>query len=73
MWHVWEREVDTGFWCKDLRERDHLEDLGEAGRIIIKWIFRKYNRWCVVDCAGSGKGQAECCCESGNEPSVPIN
>jgi hypothetical protein len=50
MWHVCERgEVHTGFWSKNLKERDHLEDLGEAGRIIIKWFFKKYSHWCVVD------------------------
>jgi hypothetical protein len=39
MWHVWETgEVHTGFWWGDLRERDHLQDLGIDGRIILKWI-----------------------------------
>jgi len=25
----------------DLRERDHLENVGVAGMIILKWIFKK--------------------------------
>jgi hypothetical protein len=31
----------------DLRERYHLEDLGVIRRIILKWIFLKYDgAWC---------------------------
>jgi hypothetical protein len=30
-----------GFWCGNLRERDHLEDAGVDGRIILRLIFRK--------------------------------
>jgi hypothetical protein len=29
------------FWCGNLRERDHLEDPGVDGKIILRWIFRK--------------------------------
>jgi hypothetical protein len=28
-------------WLGNLRERNHLEDLGVDGRIILKWIFKK--------------------------------
>jgi hypothetical protein len=44
MWHVWETgEVHTGFWWGDLRERDHLEVLGIDGRIMLKWILKKWD------------------------------
>ena len=39
---IWGRgEVWTGFWWGNLRERDHWEDPGVEGRIILRWIFRK--------------------------------
>jgi len=30
------------FWWRNLRERDHLEDTGLDGRIMLRWIFRKW-------------------------------
>ena len=32
-----------GFWWRNLRERDHLGDPGLDGRIILRWIFRKWD------------------------------
>jgi hypothetical protein len=41
---VWGRgEPYTGFWWGNLRERDHLRDPGVNGRIILRWIFRKWD------------------------------
>ena len=37
------REVYTGHWCGNLRERDHLGDPGANGRIILRLIFRKWD------------------------------
>ena len=33
----------TEFYWKNLREGDHLEDVGVDGRIILKWIFEKFD------------------------------
>jgi hypothetical protein len=37
------REVHTGFWWGDLRERDHLEGYGIDGKIILSWIFSNWD------------------------------
>jgi len=36
-------EVYTGFWLGYLRESDHLEEPGVDGRIMLRWIFRKWD------------------------------
>jgi hypothetical protein len=37
-----------GFWWGNLRDRDHFEDPGVGGRIILRWIFR----WNVMAWSG---------------------
>jgi len=39
----WRGEAYTGFWWGNLRERDSLGDPGVDGRIILRWIFRKWD------------------------------
>ena len=36
-------ETYTGFWWGNLRERDHCEDLGVDGRIILRWVIIKWD------------------------------
>jgi hypothetical protein len=38
-----EGEPCTGFWWGNLRERDHWGYPGVDGRIIFRWIFKKWD------------------------------
>ena len=58
-----------GLWWGNLSERDHLEDQGADGRIILRWIFRK---WDVGAWTGSSYLRVADTCECGNEPSFSI-
>jgi hypothetical protein len=43
MWRVWGRIVEcTGCWWGSLKERGHWGDEDLDGRIILRWIFRKF-------------------------------
>ena len=53
--HRGEREAAyTGFWWGNLTDRDHLEDPSVDGRIILRWVFRKWHVGQGLDRAGSG-------------------
>jgi hypothetical protein len=32
-----------GFWTRNLKAKDCMEDLCIDGRIILKWLFKKYD------------------------------
>jgi hypothetical protein len=36
------REVQKGFRWGDLREGENWEDLGIDGRVVLQWIFKKW-------------------------------
>ena len=52
--------------------RNHLEDPGIDGRIILRWLFRKWDVGHGLDQSGSGQGQMADTCECGNETSGSI-
>jgi hypothetical protein len=44
MWHVWlTGEVHRGCLLGTPREGDHSEELGVDGRMILNWIFKKWD------------------------------
>ena len=47
----------TGFWWRNLEERDNLEDPCVDGKIILRWIFTKWNGRARADWCGSEWGQ----------------
>ena len=65
-------EAHTGFWWRNLREGDHLEDTAVDERITLKWIFEKWDGGHGLDRSGLGQGQVAGSVECGNEPSVSI-
>jgi hypothetical protein len=52
-------ETYTEFWWENLRETDHWGDAGLDGRIILRWILRKWDvelwtglRWLRIETGG---------------------
>jgi len=62
-------EAFTGFWWGNLKETDHLGNPGVDGRIIVRWIFRKWDVGVWTGSSWLRKGQVAGTFECGNEPS----
>jgi hypothetical protein len=55
MWRVlWTEEAYTYCWWENLRKIDHLGEPSVDGRIILRWIFRKWVVGVRLYPAGSG-------------------
>jgi hypothetical protein len=65
--------MHTIFWSENLKGRDHSEDLGVDGRIILEWILWKIG-WGSVDWihVAQVRNQWQGSCEHGNELSDSI-
>ena len=64
--------MDAGFYCGDLRKRDHLQDLGIDGSLILKWIIKKWFEETWTGLLWLRIGQVSGACECGNEHSGSI-
>ena len=66
--YVWIGEAYTEFWWKNLKERDHLGNPCVDGRIILRWVFRKWDGVVWTGSSWLRIGTGDC----GNEPSGSI-
>jgi hypothetical protein len=65
-------KVHTRFRWGDLWEIDHLENLSLGGRIILKWVFKKWDEGTWTGLIWFRVGQVTGSCEGGYEYSVFI-
>jgi hypothetical protein len=47
--------MDTKFWSKNIKIKDHYEDVGADGKIVSEWMLRKFGggRNCGLDASDS--------------------
>ena len=73
MWRVWGRgELCTRFWWANRRERDHWGDPDLDGRIILRWIFGKWEGVVGTGWSWLRMGQVAGTCEYGDESSGSV-
>jgi hypothetical protein len=62
-------DVHTGLWWGNQREWDHVGNTGVNGRIILRWIFRKWDGGHGLDWLAQDKDRwLTASCEHSNEP-----
>jgi len=44
----------------DLREIEHFRDTGVDGRIILRWVFRKWDVAGTCECGNESSGSLKC-------------
>ena len=54
-------------WCEKLKKGCLLGDVDVDGRIILRWIFRKWDGGHGLDFSSAGQGQVAGYCECGIE------
>ena len=62
----------TGFWWGNVRERDHWGDPDVDGRIILRWISRKWEGVVGTGWSSLRIGTDGGTCKCGDEPSGSI-
>jgi hypothetical protein len=60
--------MHSKFLLESQKGRDHSEDLGTGGRIILTWILGKQGCRCEMDSSDSAKGPMVGSCKNGNKP-----
>jgi hypothetical protein len=53
------REMHTGFLLVNLKERDHLEELGTDGRIVLKCVLEKLDWRALTGLIKLGTGKSD--------------
>lgn len=58
------REMHVGLWWVKVKERDKLQEPGAYGRMILKWLLKKYDGGALIEI------KAADFCKNTNEHSV---